>query len=121
MSALVCRARGASPFGILLGPVAGSAHACPFPSWDYLPGNHAGSGDPDCDRHDAGGTDVGYIDRACAPVDAPAERRQPLEHPSGLSSVAGVRLVCPKLRGQSITGTMAERKSSICSSERNIG
>lgn len=47
-----------------------------------------------------------YIEAGRAPADAPPERRQPLEHPSGLREITGVRIVSPFLEETSITHAM---------------
>ena len=40
----------------------------------------------------------------------PVARREPVEHPAGLSEVAGVHLVCPSLGDASVTRMMANQK-----------
>ena len=47
-----------------------------------------------------------YMEAGRAPAQAPPDRRQPLEHPSGLREISGVRIVCPLLEKTSITGAM---------------
>src|SRR5437867_5183694 len=74
-----CSASAASPFGVILGPDTTSENACPFPSWDYRPKTM-----PDLKVQIATGTTIEepmwcYIERARAPADAPADRRQPLD------------------------------------------
>lgn len=81
-----------SPFGIILRPPPESQEACPFPSWQYRPASM-----PDLTLHIAEGIGPNepmwcYMETGRAPKDAPLERRQPLEHPSGLRKITGVRL-----------------------------
>ena len=47
-----------------------------------------------------------YMETGRAPADAPLERRQPLEHPSGLREMTGVRIVSPLLEETSLTHAM---------------
>ena len=47
-----------------------------------------------------------YMETGRAPKDAPPERRQPLEHPSGFREVTGVGVVSPLIEETSITRAM---------------
>ena len=98
--------RATSPFGIILRPPPETREECPFPSWEYRPASM-----PDLRLHIAEG--VGpkepmwcYMETARPPADAPPERRQPLEHPSGLREITGVRIVSPWLEETTITHAM---------------
>jgi hypothetical protein len=97
----------ASPFGIILRPEAGTAIECPFPAWEYRPVTM-----PDLALRVADGTGLDepmwcYMANGRAPVDAPPERRQPIDHPCGVVAITGVGLICPPLAGGSITAKMA--------------
>ena len=99
-------AHGASPFGIILRPAPGTQEPCPFPSWEYRPASM-----PDLALHIAEGTGLEepmwcYMETGRIPAEAPPDRRQPLEHPSGLREVTGVRIVCPALQETSLTLAM---------------
>jgi len=48
----------------------------------------------------------GYIQAGRPPAEAPADRRQPLEHPAGLREITTVRVVCPLLEKTSLTLAM---------------
>jgi hypothetical protein len=98
--------RGASPFGIVLRPGLASQEGCPFPAWDYRPASM-----PDLALRIAEGTGPEepmwcYMETGRAPAEAPPERWQPLEHPSGLRDLTGVRIVCPSLQKTSLTLAM---------------
>lgn len=95
-----------SPFGIILRPAREASEACPFSSWEYRPASM-----PELALHIADG--IGpeepmwcYMEAGRAPADAPPERRQPLEHPSGFREITGVRIVSPSLQQTSITHAM---------------
>jgi hypothetical protein len=97
----------ASPFGIILRPAPGAEKACPFDAWDYRPPTM-----PDLSLRIAAGTALQepmwcYMESGRKPVDAPPERRQPLEHETGFREVTGVRLVCPELPDDSVTAAIA--------------
>jgi hypothetical protein len=97
----------ASPFGIVLRPAPGTREACPFPSWQYRPASM-----PDLKLHVAEGSGPDepmwcYLEAGRSPADAPADRRQPLDHPSGFREVTGVRIVSPRLEETSLTVAMA--------------
>jgi hypothetical protein len=99
--------RATSPFGIVLRPAPGTREACPFPSWEYRPASM-----PDLELHVA--EDTGpeepmwcYMEAGRSPAEAPADRRQPLDHPSGLREVSGVGIVGPRLKETSVTAAMA--------------
>ena len=47
-----------------------------------------------------------YMETGRAPKYAPPERQQPLEHPSGLREMTGVRIVSPLLEESSLTHAM---------------
>jgi hypothetical protein len=99
---------GSSPFGIILGQQTGYSNVCPFPAWDYRPQTMA-----DLKVKIASGTALEepmwcYIERARAPVEAPVERQQPLEHAAGTVVLTGVRLACPALDERSVTRAMAD-------------
>jgi len=103
-------ALGASPFGIILGPEPGSQYTCPFAWWDYRPKTM-----PDLELQIAAGTGLEepmwcYMERGRVPAEAPADRRQPLEHPAGVRDITGVGLVCPPFRERSVTRAMADKK-----------
>jgi hypothetical protein len=107
--------RSASPFGIILRPMPGTQMACPFPSWEYRPAFM-----PDLALHVA--IDSGpeepmwcYMEAGRPPAEAPPERRQPLEHPSGFREITGVRIVGPALKESSLTVAMA--RTGVISSE----
>jgi hypothetical protein len=111
--------RGASPFGIVLRPATTSQEPCPFQAWDYRPASM-----PELALQIAEGTVLGepmwcYMKVGRAPAEAPLERRQPLEHPSGLRDLTGVRIVCPSLAKTSVTLTMA--RAGVISSETGSG
>jgi len=98
--------RATSPFGIILRPPPETQEVCPFPSWQYRPASM-----PDLKLHIADG--IGpeepmwcYMETGRAPKDAPPERRQPLEHPSGLREMTNVRIVSPLLEETSLTNAM---------------
>lgn len=97
--------RAASPFGIILRPRE-AREACPFRSWQYTPPSM-----PDLKLQIADGAGPKepmwcYMETGRAPQDAPPERRQPFEHPSGLREITGVRLVSPVLEEASVTYAM---------------
>jgi hypothetical protein len=99
--------RAASPFGLVLRPSAGTPEACPFPSWEYRPASM-----PDLELHVAQGTVPEepmwcYMQAGRSPAEAPADRRQPLDHPSGFHQVTGVRIGSPQLMQTSLTAAMA--------------
>ena len=99
--------RGASPFGIILRPSSPSQRQVPFPSWKYRPALM-----PDLILEVASGVQLAepmwfYFARGRRPDEAPLERRQPLERPSGFREITGVRLVCPILDGAVVTPAMA--------------
>jgi hypothetical protein len=48
-----------------------------------------------------------YMKSGRAPVDWPAERLQPLDHPAGLREITRVVIGCPGAKGSSVTSTMA--------------
>ena len=80
--------------------------ACPFPPWQYRPASM-----PDLKLHVADGIGPDepmwcYMETGRAPKEAPPERRQPLEHPSGFREITGVRIVSPSLQETSITHAM---------------
>jgi len=56
-----------------------------------------------------------YMETGRAPKDAPPERRQPLEHPSGFREITGVRIVSPSVQEASITHAM--RRAGVISSK----
>ena len=98
--------RATSPFGIILRPAPETQEACPFPSWQYKPASM-----PDLKLHIADG--IGpeepmwcYMETGWVPKDAPPERRQPLEHPSGFREITGVCVVSPLIEETSITQAM---------------
>ena len=98
---------GASPFGIVLRPAPGTRDACPFPFWEYQPASM-----PDLRLHVAEGTGPEepmwcYLETGRSPAEAPADRRQPLDHPSAFHEVTGVRVVSPRLKETSLTAAMA--------------
>jgi hypothetical protein len=95
--------RGASPFGIILRSGSSPAEACPFPSWDYRPKTM-----PGLSLQIAAGT--GLEEPMWCYMEAPLERRQPLEHPSGFREMTGVHLICPTLPPTSVTRAMADQK-----------
>ena len=95
-----------SPFGIILRPSPETQEVCPFPSWQYQPASM-----PDLKLHIADG--IGpeepmwcYMETGRAPKDAPPERRQPLDHPSGFREITGVRIVSPSLQESWVTRRM---------------
>ncbi len=99
--------RGASPFGIILRPQSGAPTACPFKSWEYRPPTM-----PDLIIQIADGTGLEepmwcWLEGGRAPLDAPPERRQPLEHTSGLGDLTGARLTSPAIKKTSVTQAMA--------------
>ena len=99
--------RAASPFGIVLRPAPGTRGACPFSSWEYRPASM-----PDLKLHVAEGTELEepmwcYLEAGRSPANAPADRRQPLDHPCGFREVTGVRVVSPRLEETSLTVAMA--------------
>jgi hypothetical protein len=47
-----------------------------------------------------------HMEAGRAPKDAPPERRQPLEHPSGFREITGVRIVSPPLQEALVTQAM---------------
>ena len=99
--------RSTSPFGVILRPAAGTQEACPFPSWKYRPPSM-----PDLELHVAEGTGLEeplwcYLEANRNPANAPANRRQPLEHPSGFQEVTSVCIVSPQLPETSLTVAMA--------------
>jgi hypothetical protein len=99
--------RAASPFGIIVRPQPESEKACPFDAWDYRPPTM-----PDLQLRIAAATGIEepmwcYIETGRKPIEAPPERRQPLEHPAGLREVTRVHLVCPPLPEASVTAAMA--------------
>lgn len=98
--------RVTSPFGIILRPAPGTQPACPFASWEYSPPSMPGLTLQNAE--DAGPEEPMwcYMEAGRAPADAPAERRQPLEHPAGLRDITAVRVVCPLLVQTSITLAM---------------
>ncbi|HYW48933.1 MAG TPA: hypothetical protein VE959_39080 [Bryobacteraceae bacterium] len=98
--------RVSSPFGIVLRPAPGTEVACPFPSWEYRPATM-----PDLALLVAGGTALEepmwcYLEAGRIPAEAPPDRRQPIDHPSGLREITGVRIVCPVLPETSLTLAM---------------
>jgi hypothetical protein len=100
--------RSFSPFGIILRPALEAREACPFPSWQYRPASM-----PELALHIADGSGPAeplwcYMETGRAPADAPLERRQPLEHPSGFREITNVRVVSPVLDETSITRTMTQ-------------
>jgi hypothetical protein len=104
-----------SPFGIILRPPPQTEEVCPFPSWQYRPASM-----PDLKLQIAAG--IGpeepmwcYMETGRAPKDAPPERRQPLEHPSGFREITSVRIVSPSLQETSITHAMT--RASVVSSK----
>jgi hypothetical protein len=106
---------GASPFGIVLRPATTLQEPCPFHAWDYRPPSM-----PELALQIAEGTGPEepmwcYMEAGRAPAEAPVERRQPLEHPSGLRDVTGVRIVCPLFAKASVTLAMAH--AGVISSE----
>jgi hypothetical protein len=99
--------RATSPFGIILRPAPGTQEACPFPSWGYRPASMA-----DLELHVAEGAGLEepmwcYMEAARSSAEAPPDRRQPLDHPSGFHEVTGVCLVSPQLKESSLTVAMA--------------
>ncbi len=102
--------RGASPFGIILRPDSLSQTGCPFPSWVYQPKTMSGFS-----IRIAAGTGIEepmwcYMEGGRPYADAPADRRQPMDHPGGFRRITGVRLVCPALPEASLTKAMARAK-----------
>jgi glyoxalase-like protein len=103
-------ASGASPFGIILRPEAGSGEPCPFASWEYRPATM-----PDLVLQIASGTSLEepmwcYLEGGRPPAEARPDRRQPLEHPASVREMTGVRLLCPPLLEGSVTRAMADAK-----------
>jgi hypothetical protein len=97
----------ASPFGIILRPAAPERRVCPFASWQYRP---ALMPELVLDIADGAGLEEPmwcYIDALRAPVGAPPERRQPLDHPAGFRELTRVRITCPALPDACITQAMA--------------
>ena len=47
-----------------------------------------------------------YMETGRTPKDAPPDRRQPMEHPSGFREITDVRIVSPSLQKTSITHAM---------------
>lgn len=99
--------RAISPFGIVLRPAPGTPEACPFPSWMYRPALM-----PNLGLHVAEGAGPEepmwcYMEAGRSPSESPADRRQPLDHPSGFREITGVRIVSPRLEETSITVAMA--------------
>jgi hypothetical protein len=95
-----------SPFGIILRPARETPEVFPFSSWQYRPASM-----PELALQIADGIGPDepmwcYMETGRAPRDAPSERRQPLEHPSGFREVTGVRVVSPFLKEISITYAM---------------
>jgi hypothetical protein len=98
--------RATSPFGIVLRPAPGTQEACPFPSWEYRPPSM-----PALVLHIAEGTGLEepmwcYREAGRAPAETPPERRQPLDHSSGLRDISGVGIGCPLLERTSLTLAM---------------
>ena len=98
--------RMASPFGVILRPALECEVICPWPSWSYCPPTMPGL------ELEIASTDPGepmwcWMKSGMAPAQWPPERRQPLEHPAGFREVTGVRIACPELTPDSVTGTMA--------------
>jgi hypothetical protein len=109
-------ALAACPFGIVLRPAPGQREACPFPSWEYRPVLM-----PDLTLRIAEGTGIEepmwcYIETGRIPAEVPVDRREPLEHPSGLRDITGVRVVCPSIEEGSVTAAMT--RAGVISSER---
>ena len=99
--------RVTSPFGIILRPPPETQESRPFPSWQYRSASM-----PDLKLHiaDVIGPEEPmwcYMETGRAPKDAPPERRQPLEHPSGFREITGVCIVSPSLQETSVTHAMA--------------
>jgi hypothetical protein len=102
--------RDVSPFGIILRPESGSRNACPFRAWEYRPNTM-----PDLVLQIA--ADAGldepmwcYMENGRPPAEWPMERRQPMEHPSGLREITGVRLFRPPVSEASVTRAMANQR-----------
>lgn len=108
----------ASPFGIILRPGPGTLSECPFPAWDYRP-----AAMPELQLKVANGTGRsdpfwGYLPTGRPPGDVPIDRRQRLEHPSGISHLTSVHLAGPLPDSPSVTDSM--RRAGIVTLEASV-
>lgn len=87
----------ASPFGICFRPSAAASSEGPaFPAWPYRPTYLPPGMRIDLARDTPLAEPMCFfLAQATAPAAAPAERRQPLEHPAGLRVITSLRLTVP--------------------------
>jgi hypothetical protein len=87
---------GSSPFGVCFRPASGEQAAVPFPAWKYQPlylpeslvievGAETPLSEPMWF----------YLAFGLRPDEAPAGRREPLEHRAGFREITGLRIHCP--------------------------